>query len=461
MMNKPSYYVEAAKWLDDNHPFFLTSVVNIGQPVESNRIPRAAVALKDEKKFDGDYDLELNRDYCSSLPSEQLAGVLCHEAMHILLRHFQDIPKYKNQDALVIAQECIVNDKLTREGIPLPTDLYFGIETLGVDTADMTTREVYDLVLEKFPENELPEGVGSIYEEFIFIDGSLLDDILGDIIKNFVEEGEITDLSQNLLDDIIDAIQDSDEELDDETQKVLDSLKGIDIPSQSKKAGTGFSIVESLAEDIGASIAWAKLLADICPDLLNKNGRMSSQQKASWHRPRRTINSLYPDVMLPTTVYRGEKDLRERDGNKKPHLVLALDFSGSIDRSNLSLMKSLALSVPDDIDVDCCTFSTHYVPYDYKSKSNRTASGGTDFSAIEYFIRSLDKKDYPSAVVVITDGYAQFSSPKPTEQQLDNWLWLALTPNLAENLKRQHFIKNKETVKPLGTYIKKQEKVEV
>jgi uncharacterized protein with von Willebrand factor type A (vWA) domain len=184
-----------------------------------------------------------------------------------------------------------------------------------------------------------------------------------------------------------------------------------------------------------------KLLADICPDILNRKGRMPSRQRPSWHRPRRALTSLYPEVLLPTAVYRGEKDNRNEEGDRTPHLILALDFSGSIDRRNLDLMKSLALSVPDDIKVDCCTFSTQFVPYDHRATKNRTASGGTDFSAIEKFVRSVqgDKKKYPSAVVVITDGEAGFNSVKPSDEESKSWLWLALSDSNRRTLTNGYY----------------------
>lgn len=487
-------YKEAYAWIDEAYPFFYTLVLNLGKGVADNAIPTAAVRIN-PTAVEG-WEMAYNPTFFEPLTPAHGGGVFSHEALHGVLGHLQEVrddARFPRRDALIIAHECIVNDRLVAAGMSLPGTPYYGPETLGVDTTPYSTEEVYALVVEKLeaeeqeaqedgeaspneasessdgqgsgtggagsqdsPADGTSSGAGqdtpsSLKEAGVLLCGHSPEGEPGASTPATADQGEAAPATpeeaaeaaaqQEALEDaLLEALKQAAQEAQDrhEAQGLPAELRqelGVEDGVAHKKsmAGDGFSLgVEEAAEKFGTTTAFMKLLADINPDILRKRGHAPAKYRTSWAAPRRSTHHLYPKIIIPRLEAKGEP-ARRGEGKNKPLIVLALDQSSSIPTSLQKRLIALARSVPEDlIEVECCTFSTQAVPFDIHSEHNDIARGGTNFNCVERFARQAAKRhnlDYPKAVVVITDGEAEFNYERPTQDQLDNnWTWLLLTP---------------------------------
>lgn len=184
-------YKAAVQYLDDNYAYFLTHVLKIGKPEWTSAMDTAAVMLdlkdgdrngwlpggktkKDELDYD-EFKFIFNPEFAAKLDDEQLAFVMAHETMHILLNHlklvsnFVDTKKLRNatkkqeegkrltkdeiKDALIqnqnamrfnIAADCVINDYLANAGFHVWDQAMRGKTTIGMDCTSLTVTEVYE-----------------------------------------------------------------------------------------------------------------------------------------------------------------------------------------------------------------------------------------------------------------------------------------------------------------------------
>jgi len=259
-------------------------------------------------------------------------------------------------------------------------------------------------------------------------DNGDLREMTKDELEDFLEE-----LNRRVADAIRQQPMPDDEkpeegELDTMDQEVAEAID----PSRSQgysKAGTA-SAAEKVLAGGKLHMGWLKLLQRINPNVGKEDGGINSKAAYNWARPRRST-SLIRGANLPSP---GAPRDRGAGGKLRPTVLIALDFSMSIDRRLAHAMKDMAQSIPQQhIEARCFTFSTVAIPFDFKASSNSTASGGTDFSCIEVEARKIQKQtgEYPY-VMCLTDGQAWFGGGyggatglAPTSQHLkDRWLWV-------------------------------------
>ncbi len=199
----------------------------------------------------------------------------------------------------------------------------------------------------------------------------------------------------------------------------------------AKLAGIGVGAERTFQEQHGVTMKWTELLKRVDPDIFKPKG---PKQAADFSRSPRKIGHMAGKLALP--VYR-EPD--KKKGGELPRIVMALDTSGSVQQSDVDMFLTLARSIPKNrVELICCSFTSEYMALDLDDP--RTQSGGTDFSAIERFIRNevleLNKGQYPKAVVVISDGYAQFNREQPDAEQLKGWHWLLCHGHTPDDFER-------------------------
>ena len=435
-------YVRGAQYLNEHEPFFYTNVVNIGKPVANDLAPAPmlVMAADDFAAGDevGDFQFVMAPAQVCDWTDEVIAGGMCHEALHILKQHLSEQldERYTNKQALMIAHEVIVNDTAKVMGLPIFPDGYFGPKVLGMETHDMSTWQVYQLLDKMMPQDEQGKsdeqqnghgsGQGSGQG-----DGQRDDGQPGGNGHSCGGMGHMTKEQAKAIEQAVaDSARSNSHKLSGKQREVLAGQSLNAQTDKGKVAGTGRDLIQGplmhWARENRVPVKWAYLIAKVNPDYFLKHGTYGVS-KTSWNAPKR--KTAYLDkrgYKLPTTVPKASK---RRNGGYKPHIVLALDFSGSVPASTQKALAKLANSIPDAIDVSCITFSTYSVEFNPKSDTNMTASGGTDFSAVEKYVRLVekDKGRYPSAVVVITDGMASFDREKPTNEQLKkNWTWVML-----------------------------------
>jgi hypothetical protein len=198
--------------------------------------------------------------------------------------------------------------------------------------------------------------------------------------------------------------------------------------NNSLRHGSEEGNIREFQEQHGLSMAWAKLLKEVDPNIFKEPG-IAPPPRPAWHKRPRKLGA-FREVNLP--VYQRNNPNDEKRSKEKPAIVLALDYSGSIGPHDADRFASLAKSIPQErIKVFACTFTTSYREHDLDAPMGG-GGGGTDFNCIESFIKDKVRPElngeYPKAVVVITDGQAPFTAQPRDEKERAAYLWL-LSPD--------------------------------
>ena len=396
-----SKYSEAIRLLDSQFAFFVTHVLNIGKPVDTNIVATACVMTDVETAKSGkagdDFYFAFNPDFADQLDVEDYAFVLAHETMHIILDHLNLAPRFSDKVRFNIAADCVINDYLISAGFDasqnIMDQLMSGQKNVGYNCAHVTVGQVYDDIPQDIVD-QMGEGMKIDSHDWIHIPDSLAKKILEEIAGNAILPSELQDIK------------------DDINAKSNVTIHG-------GGAGTGSMDAKKFIEVNGVSMNWVNLLKELDPDIFNMKG--GKKPRPSYHRRPRKLGG-FPEVILPV-----KEVSKQNKFGEKPVIFMALDTSGSIGDDTARKFITLARSIPrDNIHLEVITFTDSVMPLDLDNP--RFQSGGTSFSPIESYIRSTVmpkyKNKYPSSVVVITDGDASFYGAKPEDKHKDNWFWL-------------------------------------
>jgi len=411
------------EYLNEEYPFFLTHVLNIGAPVWTPALETAAVTYEPGQSAN-DFSFVFNPDFALELDDAEIGFVAAHETMHILLNHLSLAEKFASKELFNLAADAVINDYLADQGLRLPDGVVTGEALIGEDCSGLTVTEVYERAL--LEAGTSPSGTGGEKgsgDESGDSEGGYRQMDSHDWIH---AEDADKPFAKEAADTAYQAAKDTlPQQLDDIREDTPQSASG------GTAAGSGDGALQQWRRQKGISLAWEDLLKQIDPDMF-ADPSPGPPPRMSWaRRPRRLAG--FPDTILPA-VHQPEKD--HKKGLEKPTIVMALDTSGSIGHQTANRFITLAKSIPiDKVNMFACTFTTSYRPLDLDNPS--FSSGGTSFSPIHKFITervigqvpdgsSKPLKDYPKAVIVITDGHANFNNiDRPTQRQLqDNWVWL-------------------------------------
>ena len=433
-------YQRSIDYLDENFAFFLTHVLNMGDPEWRNDVPTAAVALpKDENDF-RNFKYVFNPTFADALSDNDLAFIMAHETMHILLNHLRLHRTFDRPDVFNIAADCVINDYLDSMGLTAPEYVMTGEKNVGYNCANATVGEVYRALMKNPPQQQdgQGQGDGGGGQGQPGQGGGGQGD--GQPQQPMQGNGQAIDDHSWMEPEKQGASADDREQQEKAADRIYEDTKnqeGVPSPMQdtrdddnsASKYGSpgggpgsqGPGALMSWAKQKGVGLKWAELLKRINPDVFKS--RRGPRPRTSWRVQRRKLNGIagrYPDVRLP--IY--EKP-SSQTGGETPAIVMALDTSGSC-ISYADTFITLAKSIPQDrIKLFPCTFTTAYQELDLNDP--KYSSGGTHFDCIEQFIEDKvvpQLGHYPKSVVVITDGEASFSNKMPKGEHKDRWLWL-------------------------------------
>lgn len=401
-------FYEVVEKIYDNNFQIASEVVRMGYPEICNEIPTAGVSWDDKKKK---VKFLFNSDFYDVLSDDELMFVIAHESMHFIHLHAQlfskefNSLKRKNLDSQIprfmkslnIAADCVVNDSLVeiygfddelkenrfvkygQKNIQIPKACR-GEEFVGFKVHNFTVMQVVDLLKQDKVDSMLGKG-----DEF---------DSHNWNAQNFFDSnGELREEVKQALKEAIENL-DGNSSVGDKERKII-----LDIKNNMKGVGVESSSSRRTIDLRGESLKWEKLLA---------NEITMKKFEDDWAKCPRSLFAIYPDVILPT-----EKPTEEQD------IFVAVDSSGSIDRTALSLFASVLKNVPKHVRIKSISFDTKAHEFDVKKDQNPAGGGGTNFQVIEDYILNNLKK-YPKLVLVLTDGEAPPIHPKHPNR----WLWL-------------------------------------
>jgi predicted metal-dependent peptidase len=431
------FFDQGLEYLNQEYPFFVTHVLNIGPPRWTNEIDTAAVQTFTPQQTD-DFQFIFNPEFAKQLSAAEIGFVAAHETMHILLNHLKLAQQFDNHSLFNLSADAVINDFLYEQGLELPEGVVTGQELIGEDCSGLTVSEVYSRAeLEQINNsNTQSKDSNSTEERFRSFDD-----------HQWLHADPNDDNTKQAIADIEQAYQQVKDQLPDQIGEMRDTVAA---PSRfsAQQAGSGDdNQLRKWREDSGLSLDWEDLLNEIDPDILADLSKGPPPRHSFARRPRNLL--AFPDTILPT-IHKPEKDSGKN--REKPTIVMALDTSGSIGSKTANQFVTLAKSIPQDkVNLFVCTFTTKYRSLDLDHPF--FSGGGTSFSAIEEYIQNkvIGKKasdsnqilnNYPKSVIVITDGYAAFNrSAKPSNQQLsENWMWLICNGGRNSQLGRSSYL---------------------
>jgi len=407
--NRKQRYDKVINTLYEDCYFVAAEIAKLGNPDFSDEIPTAAVAYSEEKS---EIEYLFNKKFFDLSTDEELAFVMAHETNHVVRCH----PMFYNKKAeelkaqgkttkeinefikkLNIAADCIINDYLVnvcKMNKPQNFEPKFGKDVVGVDCEDLELMQVFRMIPKNYENNSDEFGdAGDVnWKSF---KGHGESDVLGDlkkIVEKYNESSTISDDDALML-----------ENLSDNLSKISPGNQPVGSFIPITKLGT-------------KSINWASLLFKFVS---------SKKIEEKWNRQPRKMVSIYPNVVLPVSTPRD-----------KISLFLAIDTSGSISYSSVSLFIELAKNTPKDFDISAITFDTQCYKYNIREGQMPRGGGGTSFSNIEWYIKENLKK-YPNIIVVLTDGCGGHIFPKYPKR----WCWLLYGGHTSEYIKNmKHFL---------------------
>jgi predicted metal-dependent peptidase len=335
---------------------FETFALN-GRPIFSDMVPTACVCFNTEGNCIG---FVWGKDFFDSCSDYTARFILCHEMLHIFLKHGVRGHGLENKWKLNVAMDLSINHLLIDE---------FGFIRGKLDNWETLCWR--DKVFNKFvPALSTFEGYYAIDDSFFNKGFKSIDD------HNF---------------------QFNEDDLDDETKRVLDKLRkkmARDFPSQGDEVGHIES--EFTVEKIKKP-KFETLVKKITASAIEKKKKLSS----SWTTLDRRLCEVAPDI--PTTNKNHERICRA-----KWKCAFFIDNSGSCEdyaERFCRVAGSLDLKV---FDVDVFSFDTGVHKIEINDGKYRvTGGGGTCFNCIGKKVDEIN----PDLVFVVTDGEANTFAP--------------------------------------------------
>jgi predicted metal-dependent peptidase len=319
-----------------------------------------------------------NPSFVDSLTEKELKGVICHELLHVILKHVER-GKNRGQKLFNVAVDLVVNDILNENGHSLPEG---GLIPMNHKYTLQTNKS--PIVIKDIDKR----GAESIYEE-----------IRDGVDENDNGSGEGgSDLDEGFDEHLYgEGGEDGDEDV---AGRDGDYWKGKIVEAQitSKMAGKSpLGMDRIINELVNPKLPWNKILA--------KYVRENIPYDFTWKIPNKKTYST--GVYLPNTNKEGVK------------VLFLIDTSGSMDDDDLKICFSEINGVVKSIRGVSLSIVYHDTKvYEGSVLTNPNAGdiakelrhckggGGTDFNTAYKWI--LDKRGNYDVVIHLTDGYDTF-----------------------------------------------------
>lgn len=394
--------IELGKLLQDKHYFF-RAFWDLGNPVivdDTSEFKTAAVLFDKDGEA---VNFVLNEDFWGALTDDSQLFVLCHEMLHVLLNHgrrFKDAKTKREQELLNVAADIVINemlcamfgftrsrlpDSISKEGCWINTvfpDTYveprqsteYYYNRLLKDNTDVSKHSLVDqhVVLDEEGQKK--------FEEFLEENAGILNTLDAEFLDRLVSEGS---LSKELRDEIL-------------------------------RAGVGTGGKHSVNAKKSLKKKWETVITEW--SLRQKVYQFFEKER--WER----VNPRYSQILTGGLNLPSANKILEEDFDKnRIDVYFFLDTSGSCIHLKDRFFKAAKSLDPKKFRIKLFCFDT--VVHELDIKVNQVyGGGGTSFHIIEEAIQRTmkrDKKKYPSAVWVVSDGYGNNFATKYPKR----WFW--------------------------------------
>ena len=333
------------------------------------------------------------KKFSENLSDEMLRGLIMHENLHVALRHLihnKDLFT-KNKKIANCAADYVVNGIINDIKDKALCKLPMGA-LVDDKYRDMSMREVYRLLEDKYKEKEPPDDEGD--DE----GGDEGDGPSGDGPTGKSEDGKRGKPKDNIPDPLDEHDSDSTPESAEELKKVSDAVDNALREGGILAGRLGIQIPRAIEESLEPRVDWRTELMEFI------TSTMKGSDEYTWKRyNRRTIDY----ALMPTT-----------ENEKISELVVAFDTSGSIGGAVLSMFAGELASIctlvqPDVVRViwwDAMVHGEQVFTDNYENIAallKPLGGGGTNVSSVSRYL--VEKRYEPDCVVVFTDGYVEDS----------------------------------------------------
>ncbi len=417
---------------------FATSAILSLVPVESPGLGTCAV--------DQHWRLYYDPEFLKAFKPEIVAGLVCHEVSHLLLKHAARAKTMVAKEHLGIgglwniATDCAINEQLRKEEIPLPEGACYP-EVFGLEPGH-AAEHYYRQLVDR--EHYYRQSVDQAEQAM-----KTLRKVLAPILKNRNHQGDdippLPGISGSCADGERkpwEADPPEDEETRAETheqpqQSSDDSKGGGNGDGQAEGEGAA-TVNNAKAEKPPAGIPEHEadqLIREVAQKAIKASGtRRGDALFGKWAEdilhpkidPKVLLMRAVRRSLQPTSggcdewTYR-RPSRRQSHGNLlrpapitiTPRVVVLIDTSGSMDKRDLSLAVGLVakvlsgLRLRDGIQVYAGDTGVHVATKCFGPRDVVLAGGGgTDVGAmLEQVYESSDKQAKPDVMLAITDGY--------------------------------------------------------
>lgn len=386
---------------------------------DSKKCPTAQVRFNQDSDC---IDFQINETFFDSLSEEGKAFVICHECLHIMLKHGSR-SKFKT---------AAMNPHIANMALDIPINHmlvdYFGFSRKNVDPESKLCW--IDTV---FKEEEAKTIEKNRNFEYYFnkIINSPNTNVIN--VPNHAGIGSLSGKAEESIEDAMSEISDEEKEalIDISNRGNLKDGKDRGSDDSGKEAGSEAGMFKKVIKtpEPKPKKKWETVIKKWAAGFVKQ-----TRLKSHWiSRPRRMAGFNHGNMFIPSSMEMPKRNIDD----KKIEVWVFQDTSGSCVGYAERFFKAFE-SMPKDIfSVKMHCFDTKVFKLTDEDIKNKTlyGFGGTAFDIIERFIQSEIKKsgcEYPKAVWVLTDGYGNNVSPKkPT-----NWYWF-LTEDYSYHIPKQ------------------------
>lgn len=423
----------------------------LGMPVVDNSVSTASLKWdKREKRI----IFTVNEEFLENSDEEMVASVILHETEHLIFDHvnerIEDI--FPNKKILHMAQECINNDIIdTIYQLPLPDDAITGRDVLNKDCTSLSTKQVYDMIMDQIPpdegggdgnsesqkgqngpkgqgggksqpgDNEDNEDNGDNGDDGDNSEDQDQHDHKGGCGGIQIDDEDVFDLEDYLKDLVSSVAKDQGKTYDELMDEIDNTTTGGYSPTGGKISENG--------TPSQTRMNWNHLLAKINPKVLEAGKK--TKIKYDWTKQNRRLISVYPTAIVPKIKTHSPK--ASDKGDSIPVLVIALDLSGSIPRNLVQMLQGLLEDIPEKlIKAYPCTWGSFLYPYE---PNGLLGTGGTDINLVSDYVKKIQEETKTNPyVLVITDGEFTPEFERPGK----DWYFMAINDSSYNSYCKMH-----------------------
>lgn len=404
--------IEIASSLEDYHRVFYT-FFQMSNIFYYEDIPTAAIRFHKNQNP----DLLINSDFWVGLNHRERLFVICHECLHVLLKHDtrngMEI-KGATHKIVNVAQDICINEMIVsmfgfdREDIR-DWKKYCWVDTCFKETGKVklsTVRynETFDYYLKLLIEDDQQENLPDTVDEHEQGDGQ--GPTHGDLDDNPFDNGiqdKINEITGKLAEDL--------------TQEEIEKIIAQD--PDSSLAGIAEGIMGMwLKRNTKQKIRFSRIIRGLKRSRIKESevdGESFSKQ-----------DRRFDDIIRRSKVSLPGKHPRQKPLKDRLLTVGFMDISGSCVQYVPIFNEVLAAFDREKHIFELETFTFDITTKPFIMGQKVTGGGGTRFGILEQRVQELKAKygKYPDCVIVISDGDGQFFTPEIPKR----WIWL-LTPD--------------------------------